>query len=230
MPSKKELIRDLVEKARNFRPCGPSDDPDEQTAVSFSYFHLVTQFKRMASPILTEEAASRLRAITVEMNNIYSVYEALAELDSLLPEIEEALETLDEIRAPVQKYIVEPELIAQISAIESSRIDVSSLVKMCREINSSYIHGNVLATVLLMRTVMNHVPPAFGYETFGQVLANVGKSLKGSFDHLENGLRKIADFHAHRQMTKTEFYPSMTQVEPFKPQFEILLQQVISRA
>jgi hypothetical protein len=88
---------------------------------------------------------------------------------------------------------------------------------------------NVLAVALLMRTVLNHVPPVFGHQTFGQVLANAGSSLKDSFDHLENGLRKIADFHTHRRIVAAESYPSAAQVEPFKPQFELLLQQVESR-
>ena len=69
-----------------------------------------------------------------------------------------------------------------------------ALVRMCKEINSSYAHGNVLAVALLMRTVLNHIPPVFGHDTFAQVLTGTGKSLKDSFNHLENGLRKVADF------------------------------------
>ncbi len=98
---------------------------------------------------------------------------------------------------------------------------------MCREINSSFAHGNLFATVLLMRAVLNYVPPLFGRETFSQVAANIGRSLKDSFDDLENGLRKIADFHTHRRIGPTEVYSSPAQVEPFKPQFELLLQQVV---
>jgi hypothetical protein len=45
---RKEIIADLIESARNFRFCGPSDDPDEQTAVTAGYRHLVIQFKRAA--------------------------------------------------------------------------------------------------------------------------------------------------------------------------------------
>ncbi len=149
---------------------------------------------------------------------------------SWYPEIEDALETLNEAGAPVRGYIVDPALIAGLSKLKAAQLDVTSLAQMCREINSSYTHGNVLATVLLMRTGLNHVPPAFGNDTFAQVLAGVGKSLKESFEHLENGLRKIADFHAHRKIGQTETYPSMAQVEPFKPQFELLLQQVVTRA
>lgn len=229
--SKKEVITNLVESARRFRFCGPSDDPDEQTAVTVGYRHLVVQFKRLASPILPEDAAFRLNAIDVEVDNLYSAFDAKAELDALLPDIEDALELLDEAGMPAgaNLWIINPALIGRLAEMGSNRVDVASLVRMCREINSSHAHGNVLATVLVMRTVLNHVPPVFGYETFGQVVANVGKSLKESLDHLEKGLRKVADFHTHRKMTAAEFYPSVAQVEPFKPQFEVLLQQVETR-
>jgi hypothetical protein len=92
MVNRKELIQDLVEDARNIRLCGPSDDLEEQTGVTSSYRYLVIQFKRVVAPMLKAEAASRLNAIEVEIDNIYSVYEAKAELDALLPDIEEALE------------------------------------------------------------------------------------------------------------------------------------------
>lgn len=93
--AKKELITDAIEGARNFRFCGPSDDPDEQTAVTVGFRHLVIQLKRLAGPLLPESAASRLNAINVEVNDLYSAFDAKAELDALLPDIESALEDLD---------------------------------------------------------------------------------------------------------------------------------------
>ncbi len=90
-----EIIRSLVEAARTFRFCGPSDDPDEQTAVTAGYRHLVIQFKRLVSPILPPPAASRLNSIDVEIDNLYSAYDAHAELDALLPEIETALDACE---------------------------------------------------------------------------------------------------------------------------------------
>jgi hypothetical protein len=94
---RKETIADLIEDARRFRFCGPSDDPDEQTAVTAGYRHLVTQFKRLASPVLASPSATRLNAIEVEVDNLYSAYDAKSELDALLPEIEAALEHLDDL-------------------------------------------------------------------------------------------------------------------------------------
>src|SRR5215831_14105768 len=54
------------------------------------------QFKRLASPLLASRSASRLNAVEVEMDNLYSAYDAKAELDALLPEIDAALERLDD--------------------------------------------------------------------------------------------------------------------------------------
>ena len=229
--NRKDIIADLIDRAQNFRLCGPSDDPDEQTAVATGYQHLVVQFQGLASPILPEPVALRLKAIEVDMLDIYSVYKASAELDALIPDVEAALEYFDGTGSPAGAivFVVDPLLVRRLDYLASSTYDVASLVRMCKEINSSYAHGNVLAVALLMRTVLNHVPPVFGQGTFAQVLANVGKSLKDSFDHLENGLRKVADFHTHRTIAAVETYPSAAQVEPFKPQFELLLQQVESR-
>jgi pyrimidine deaminase RibD-like protein len=89
---KKEHIKRLIAEARDFRFCGPSDDPDEQTAVTAGYHYLVVQFKNLAGPILPETLSARLSSIKVDFDNIYSAYEARAEIDSLLPDIESILE------------------------------------------------------------------------------------------------------------------------------------------
>ncbi len=226
-PSRKERIEELIEGAGKFRLCSPSDDPDEQTAVTVGFHYLVTQFQRLAVPILPADAALHLKNIRVEIDNIYTVYDARAKLDAIIPEIQAALEHLaDDGFSTGTTAIVDPALIVRLDALKSSKYDVAALVHMCKEINSSYAHGNVLAVALLMRTVLNHVPPVFGHNTFEQVVANAGKSLKESFEHLEKGLRKIADFHTHKKIAAIESYPSPAQVEPFKPQFELLLQQV----
>jgi pyrimidine deaminase RibD-like protein len=94
--NRKQLIASLVKDAREFRICGPSDDPDELTAVTSGYYYLVIQFKRLVAPYLPEPAATRMNSIEVEINDIYSTYAAKAELDALLPDVEDALEQLDD--------------------------------------------------------------------------------------------------------------------------------------
>lgn len=94
------MIVGLMEQARKFRFCGPSDDPDEQASVTVGYRDLVTKFKRLAGPILPDDAAARLNAITVEFDNLYSVFDASSEVEALLPDIEAALEHIDENGVP----------------------------------------------------------------------------------------------------------------------------------
>ena len=230
--SKKDRLAELIAELRAFRFCGPSDDPDEQTAVTAGYRHLLVQFKRLARPLLPEADVVRLNALDVEVNNIYSVYDAHAEIDALLPDVEALLERTEEgsFSVATNAWIIESGLIDRLATAQSVKLDVRLLVQICREINSCFAHGNVVATALLMRTVLNYVPPIFGHDTFPQVLANINRSLKESFDHLENGLRKIADYHTHRRIGPADCYPSSAQIEPFKPQFELLLQEVVTRA
>lgn len=72
--------------------CGPNDDPDEQSAVTASYRHLLVQLKHLACPLLPEPESTRLNAIQVEFNDLATAYDADAELTALLPEIEAVLE------------------------------------------------------------------------------------------------------------------------------------------
>ena len=89
------MLTSIIDKARTFSFCGPSDDPDEQMTVTLGYRHLIIQFKRLAAPILPEAISSRLNALDVKVSDLYSVFEAQAELDAMLPDIEDALESLD---------------------------------------------------------------------------------------------------------------------------------------
>lgn len=229
--NKIQRISDLISDAREFTFCGPSDDPDEQTAVCVGYRHLIIQLQRLAAPVLPEAERERLNSINVEIDNIYSVYEANAELDTLLPDIEIAIADIDAdlLNIGTAAKIVEPTVIERLEALCSKDFDTAVLVRLCKEINSCFFHGNIVATALMMRTVLNYIPPVFGHTTFSQVTAQSGKSMKTAFSTLEEGLRKIADFHAHRKITAIDIYPSAIQVEPYKPQFAVLLDMVLSK-
>lgn len=232
MSSRGEQLTDLLDRWENLHVCGPSDDPDEQTAVTASHRHLLIQIQRLAIPLLRGPDAADLKLIDIEMNDVFSVYNARAQIASLIPAIEDGLQQVADagIWPGSSGWIVSQSVIDDLRQARSDELDTGFLVKICEEINSSFAVGNNVAAVLLMRAVLNYVPPAFGHDTFAQVIANSGRSLKDSLDVLENGLRKIADFHTHRRMGKGDRYPSAAQVEPFKPQFELLLQQVITRS
>ena len=227
--TKVERIAETIESVRNFRFCGPSDDPDEQTAVTAGFRHLVVQLQRLAAPLLPDPERKRLNSIDVEYNDIFSVYDANAEVESLLYDIEEALEHADIGSLATASQIVQPTVIDRLQEASSHRFDTSFLVRLCNEINSCFAHGNMVATALTMRTVLNHVPPVFGKGSFKDVAAQSGRSHRDMFEHLEGGLRKIADYLGHGTIGGSVSYPSASQVEPYKPQFELLLNEVCAR-
>lgn len=229
---RKEIIADLIEVAQRFRFCGPSDDPDEQTAVTAGYRHLVTQFKRLASPVLASPSASRLNAIEVEIDNLYSAYDAKSELDALLPEIEAALERLDDdanLHITDGSTIVADSRLVELRSLVSEDFDFRKLVRLCEEINSTYGWHSYYATAMLIRGLLDHVPPVFGFKTFSEVANNYaggGKSFKETICHLENASRKVGDAHLHMPIRKSETLPTAQQVNCAQ-QLDVLLSEIV---
>ena len=95
-----QRIREAIDHHHCFKFCGPSDDLDEITAVTLGYRHLVVQLQRLASPILPEPAASLLNSLEVEVNDLYSAFDAHSEIEALIPDIEEALASRAPSRDP----------------------------------------------------------------------------------------------------------------------------------
>ena len=80
---------------------------------------------------------------------------------------------------------------------------------------------------MLIRGVLDHVPPVFGKRTFAEVANNVGeKSFKESMQHLEKGARKIGDLHLHTPIRAKETLPTAQQVA-FGPEMDVLLAERI---
>lgn len=87
-----------------------------------------------------------------------------------------------------------------------------------------------MSTALLIRAVMNHVPPVFGQTTFAAVVAQAGRRIEPMLERLENEARPVADLHTHILIRERETLLTKNQVEPFKSAFELLLNEVIARA
>jgi hypothetical protein len=229
---RKEILTDLIEEARKFRLCGPSDDPDEQTAVTSGYRYLVTQFKRLATPVLASPPASQLNAIEVEIDNVYSTYDAKAELDALLPEIEAALERLDDegsLQLPDGSAIIAESRLVELRTLASPDFDFRKLVRLCEEINLSYGQQSYYATAMLIRGILDHIPPVFGFKTFREVANNYaggGRSFKETMHHLENASRKVGDAHLHVPIRKSETLPTAQQVNCGQ-QLDMLLSEIV---
>lgn len=80
------------------------------------------------------------------------------------------------------KHYVDPTRIVALQAIGKGLWDFTRLIELCREINIAASNRCHLSTAMLLRTIINHVPPVLGFSTFAEVANSYGgpKSQKSS--------------------------------------------------
>jgi hypothetical protein len=157
-----------------------------------------------------------------------------------VPKPEDGHENEVENQSSVQGGLGEPELIEtgghheaykvqKHRSLVSADFDFRKLVRLCEEINSAYGLQSYCATAMLIRGLLDHVPPVFGFKTFSEVANNYaggGKSFKETMQHLENASRKVGDAHLHMQIRKSETLPTAQQVNCGHP-LNVLLSEIV---
>ena len=126
-------------------------------------------------------------------------------------------------------YFVDPARIMQLKQTKSKIFDLAKLVKLCEELNSASSNNNFISSSLLVRAIIDHVPPILGFNNFSE-LANSysrgSRSFKKSMLNLNNSLRNIADNNIHSQVRSKEVLPTQTQID-FSPEMDLLLSEVV---
>jgi hypothetical protein len=99
---------------------------------------------------------------------------------------------------------------------------------MSEELNDNYIRGNYISVIILIRAILDHIAPIFGYSKFTEVVNNLrqDKSTKACFRQLEDSSRKIADGYLHITIRNKEAMPTRTQVN-FSHNIDLLLSEVV---
>lgn len=122
---------------------------------------------------------------------------------------------------------VDQSRIEQLRNIKSEDYDLTRLIAQCEELNDASNRGNSYSVILLVRAIIDHIPPIFGKKNFKEVANNYGsKSFKESMDRLENSSRKIADSSIHQQIRRKESLPNKTLVN-FSNDLDVLLAEVV---
>lgn len=127
----------------------------------------------------------------------------------------------------VHKFVSETR-IAQLRALAPSAFDLRKLIRLCEEINVAYNGGALLATAMLTRAILDHVPPIFAVSSFSQVANNYAgaRSFKETMDRLDKAARKIADGYLHGQIREQETLPEPQQVN-FAAEIDALLAEIV---
>jgi hypothetical protein len=97
-----------------------------------------------------------------------------------------------------------------------------------KEINVSYKQGCYLSVSVILRMFIDHIPPIFLKQSFSEVVNNFSftKSDKQNMLHLLWGLKNIADWNLHTQISTKEILPTKHSIE-FRADFDVLLKNII---
>ena len=127
----------------------------------------------------------------------------------------------------VSRAYVDPDRINELKTIQTPKLDLAKVIRLCEEINICFAGECYLAIIVLTRALLDHVPPIFGCRTFSEVASNYGgtRSFKEAMQHLDTSSRKIADHYLHGQVRQTESLPNVTQID-FSNDIDFLLAEV----
>lgn len=142
-------------------------------------------------------------------------------LDAVLEDFQKTLPDFN-----VQPYVAE-ERIEELESIRSGSFDTAKLIRLLCELNIAHQNNLYLTTGILVRAIIDHVPPVFGFLSFAEVANNCKgtKSFKSAMKRLNDSLRNLADSYLHVQIRKIESLPTFNQVD-FRAELDALLSEV----
>lgn len=130
--------------------------------------------------------------------------------------------------ASAKPLYVDSSRLAELRALTGRAWDLGRLIRLCEELNIAHENDCFMATAMLVRSIVDHVPPILRCKDFNEVANNYpgAKSFRGSMQHLDQSLRNIADAHLHVQVRSSESLPTGPQVD-FRADLDVLLAEVV---
>lgn len=121
---------------------------------------------------------------------------------------------------------VDKNTLLRLSKIENGNFDLSRLLSFCNELDDNYSLGNYHSCAMLLRSILDHVPPIFEQNNFADVCAKYGsRSFKDIVKPLNETAKKIGDDYLHSQISKKVLMVTKTQVS-FQANLDSLLNEV----
>jgi len=146
-------------------------------------------------------------------------------IDKITAQHSSAQQSASDIDTGVTTYIDKNTLL-RLSRIESNDFDLSKLIALCNELNDSYSLKNYHSCAMLLRAIVDHIPPIFGKANFADVCSQHGsRSFKSIMKPLNNTAKKIGDDYLHTQVSKKVLAVTKTQIS-FQPNLDVLLNEI----
>lgn len=180
----------------------------------------LAHLQRLAMPLSADSLGASLRIMIAQAKMAANDLRGTSDREPMPDEVAKA-------GHPKGVY-VHPDRLSELQAIKHGSFDLTKLRRLLDELDLSFRIGCYFATAMLVRSILDHVPPIFGVKTFAAVANNYpgSKSFRDSMLNLENSSRKIADQHLHGQIRNSETLPTARQVD-FSPDIDVLLAEII---
>lgn len=147
-------------------------------------------------------------------------------VSNVMEEVEISTQSSIEENTVIDNY-VDISVIKKLKLLRHPKFKLDKLVLFCEELNSNYQNRNYLSVSILVRSIMNHIPPIFECKNFKELANNYAKnSIKKNFQNLQNSLKHIGDNHAHSQIAKSNLIPTHIQVN-FQADLDVLLNEIL---
>ncbi len=154
--------------------------------------------------------------------------EGKAYYESLLAKSKVQVNESEEVLRSIPEF-VNHQRIQELEQLNHPDFDFTRLVQYCHELNDNYESENYLSVAMIGRSIINHIPPVFGFSTFNEVANNYGRpSFKKNMLHLNNSMKNIAESFLHDTIRKRESLPNATTVN-FWQDLDVLLAEVVRR-
>lgn len=120
--------------------------------------------------------------------------------------------------------------IEELKKVKNTNFDFTKLIKLLEELNETYKSNLVLSTAMLLRAIIDHIPPIFGMQNFDTIASQYkspGNSrtftaqMKILFD-----FKHTADRALHSHIDKTQKLPEMLQNKK-QTELDVLLVEIL---
>jgi hypothetical protein len=158
---------------------------------------------------------------------VYLEYQQI--LETGIRQLSESKDTKNQRKNQNHAEFVNIDRIDELRNISNPNFDFSKLISYCEEVNICYQNECYLAVAMLIRAIIDHIPPIFNANDFQNVYSQYGtKSFKEQMMHLDKSSRKIADSYLHGHIRNKESLPNQTQVN-FSQDIDVLLAEICRR-
>ena len=202
--------------------------PNSQDEVTFKRLRIEAKMILDRALGFANSFSMNLHFSPIGGSSLAAVQECRAVIQGAVNHLRRGLEAAPKSNLLPKTQFVDLSRLAALRAARSPKWDLTRLVRLCEELNIAYSADCFMSVAMLVRAILDHVPPLLGKQTFSDVANNYAgpSSFKKSMQNLQSSLRHIADAHLHIPVRQKEVLPTAQQVD-FHKDLDVLLGEIV---